>query len=100
MSATTTILYPQGTGFDMNYYLTTHMPLMQKKWSPYGLKSWKVLQFPTDSRYCVQATLEWGSFEDFQKALSSPATKNIMDDAPNFADKMPQMMTGVSQGAS
>jgi hypothetical protein len=26
----------------MDYYLNTHMPLVQEKWGPYGLKSWKV----------------------------------------------------------
>jgi hypothetical protein len=26
----------------MDYYLSTHMPLVQEKWGPHGLKSWKV----------------------------------------------------------
>jgi hypothetical protein len=32
----------------MDYYLKTHMPLVQEKWGPSGLKSWKVspVSFP------------------------------------------------------
>ena len=36
------VIYEKGTDFKMDYYLSTHMPLVQEKWAPYGLKSWKV----------------------------------------------------------
>lgn len=54
----------------------------------------KVVQFPEDSPYCVQATIEWGSVSDFKNAASSPALQVIMDDVKNFADKPPKFMTG------
>lgn len=36
------MIYEQGTDFKMDYYLKTHMPLVQSKWAEFGLKSWKV----------------------------------------------------------
>ena len=83
-----------------DYYLKTHMPLVQSKWGPYGLKSWKVIQFQGDSPYSVQATLEWGSMDDFNKALGGAETKEVMDDVPNFCDKGPTIMTGDVTGTS
>lgn len=47
MAAVIYVSYYHGEGatFDMNYYLTVHMPLVQKHWGPHGLKSWTVVQF-------------------------------------------------------
>ena len=59
----------------------------------------QVLKFGDDSPYSVQATLEWGSMSDFQKAAGSPALQVIMDDVKNFADKPPKLMTGELVGS-
>lgn len=59
----------------------------------------QVLKFGDDSPYSVQATLEWGSLSDFQKAAGSPALQVIMDDVKNFADKPPKLMTGELVGS-
>ena len=92
--ATVTVLYPQGADFKMDYYKTSHMPMVQKHWAQYGLKSWKVLQFGDDAPYCVQATLEWDKMEDFQTAANSPEAKTVLGDIPNFSDKQPVLMPG------
>jgi len=92
--ATATVIYPKGTTFNMDYYKKTHMPLVMEKWGPHGLKSWKVLQFGDDAPYTVQATLEFGSMEDFQKAGGSPEAKEVMGDVKNFSDKDPVIMAG------
>jgi uncharacterized protein (TIGR02118 family) len=76
------------------------MPLVQNKWSSYGLKSWKVIKFGDDSPYCVQATLEWGSLDDFQKAATSDSAKEVLGDVPNFSDKDPVLMSGDVVGTS
>lgn len=39
------VIYEKGTDFKMDYYLKTHMPLVQEKWAEFGLKSWKVRHF-------------------------------------------------------
>lgn len=98
--ATTTVLYPQGTNFKMDYYLSSHMPLVHKKLGPHGLTSWKVLEFPPDAPYLVQATLEWESQDKFQAAAASPEMKEVLDDVPNFADKQPTLMPGAIKGTS
>ena len=84
----------------MSYYMSTHMPLVQKNWSAYGLKSWKVLQFPADAPYCVQATLEWGSIDEFQKAATSESAKEVLGDVKNFSDKDPVLFSGEAVGTS
>jgi uncharacterized protein (TIGR02118 family) len=86
--------------FTQDYYLKTHMPLVESKWKQYGLKSWKVLQFPSDAPYSVQATLEWDSKEDFEKALGSEETKEVLGDVPNFSDKNPVLMPGDVKGSN
>jgi len=95
-----TILYPSGSDakFDMSYYLSTHMPLVQEKWGPEGLLNWKVLEFGSDSAYSVQATLEWADVETFQKAASGESAKAIFGDVPNFSNKQPTLLTGKVMG--
>lgn len=42
-----TILYPNDadTKFDLEYYLTKHMPMLASNWEPVGLTGWKVTKF-------------------------------------------------------
>jgi len=84
----------------MDYYMSSHMPLVQKKWGSYGLKSWKVINFGPDAEYCVQATLEFGSMEEFKKAGGGPEAAEVMGDVENFADKKPIIIAGEVQGTS
>lgn len=36
-----TVMYPQGD-FNLDYYLKTHMPLVENAWKSKGLKNWQV----------------------------------------------------------
>lgn len=92
--ATVTVLYPQGTTFNKDYYKSTHMPLVADKWGKFGLKSWKVIYFPDDAPYTVQATLEWDNIKQFQEAASAPEAKDVLGDVPNFSNKDPVIMAG------
>lgn len=80
--------------------MSTHMPLVQKKWTEYGLKSWKVLKFGDDAPHCVQATLEWESMDSFKTAASSESAKEVMGDIGNFSDKDPILLPGELVGTS
>ena len=43
----------------------------------------------------MQATLEWGSMSDFQKATQDKAAMDaIMGDVSNFSNTTPKLMTG------
>lgn len=99
-AATSTVLYPKGTNFNMSYYLSTHMPLVASKWGPYGLQSWRVVQMGAEVQFCVQASLEWESVECMQKALQGPETQEVMGDVKNFADKEPVFLGGQVVGSS
>lgn len=98
--ATVTVLYPKGCKFDMDYYMKTHMPLVQKSWSQYGLKSWKVINFGEEAEYKVQATLEFGSMDEFQKAGAGSEAPEVMGDIKNFCDGQPILLSGPVQGTS
>ncbi len=69
--AETTVLYPKGTKFNMDYYLSSHMPLVGNSFKSKGLKGWKVLDFGSEAEYCVQATLEWDSQKSFETAAAT-----------------------------
>lgn len=80
--------------------MSKHMPLVGSKLSPLGLTSWKVLKFPDEADYCVQATLEWKSMDDFQKAGAAPEMGEVMEDVKNFSDKQPTLLPGDVVGTS
>ncbi|KAG9959943.1 hypothetical protein KCU61_g7016, partial [Aureobasidium melanogenum] len=88
------IIFPKGTELNMNYYLSTHLPLVQKHWEQFGLKKCTVIQYPDDSEYCVQAILEWESEDSFQSAMASDTVGPLMDDVKNFVDKAPAFLSG------
>lgn len=84
----------------MDYYLSSHMPLVGKLWGPSGLTSWKVIKFGEDQPYAVQATLEWSDLSAFQKAAAGEHTAQIMGDVTNFSDKNPTLIPGEVVGTS
>ena len=84
--------------FDMTYYLQTHMPLVQKTWGPEGLQAWKILKFPADAAFSVQATLEFESMDAFQKAAGGESAKVVLGDIPNFSNKQPTILAGEVMG--
>lgn len=101
MSVEVLVLYPnpEGATFNMDYYLSTHMPLVSEKWKSYGLKGWRVVQFGGGAdggrpQYSVQATLIWDSREDFQKAAGGPEAGEVMGDIPNFSNQQPILLGG------
>ncbi|KAF2225869.1 hypothetical protein BDZ85DRAFT_72489 [Elsinoe ampelina] len=100
MPAEISVLYPQGAKFNLDYYLKTHMPLVYETWSPLGLKSWKVAEFPDDQPFKIQATLVWEELSAFQSAAGGPTAKTVLDDIPNFSDKQPTFLTGTVVGTS
>jgi len=86
MPHTVNVLYKQGTKFDMAYYKATHMPLVMRCWGPLGLKGFRIIEYPAEAPYLVQAILEFDSLEDIQRAQSSDAAKEVLGDIPKFAN--------------
>ncbi|CAN9301866.1 unnamed protein product [Alternaria alternata] len=100
--ATAIVLYPrkEGSTFDKEYYLKTHMPLAMKHWGPHGLKSYAVSELSADGPYSISSVMEFDSQEAVGKAMQDPGTKEIMDDVKNFTNSEPILVHGNIIGTS
>jgi uncharacterized protein (TIGR02118 family) len=91
------VSYPNQAGarFDLDYYLTKHMPLVAEKLGG-ALKGWSAEQGigagtpGAAPEFMIQATLTLASLEDFQAAMAS-AGPAIMADIKNYTDIQPHI---------
>lgn len=104
MAAVVTVIYPntEGAKFDMDYYLSKHMPLVSEKWGPHGLTHWRITHFTSTASgdkppYLVEAKLEFESEEAFKKAASAEG-KEVFGDVPKFTDIQPSVLFGEIKG--
>lgn len=96
MAITITVLYPntRGSRFDLDYYLKTHIPLVETSWSGKGLTSTKLLKGAatpdpkTPAPFQVIAIFGFESLAAFQSAAKQTAAA-VMGDIPNFTDVTP-----------
>ncbi|KAK3726087.1 hypothetical protein LTR37_000235 [Vermiconidia calcicola] len=92
MSAYVYVSYPrkEGATFDIDYYLNTHMKIVDKHWTSYGMKSWTVVQFEEGdpSGMHVQAIMLWESIEAFEKAIEANIPE-VMEDVKYYSSEMP-----------
>jgi len=96
-----TVLYPNDddTQFDMSYYLSKHMPLVQEKFGPHGLKGYTVTEYKpgadgSKAAFCTGCTLIWDEPAHLQAALTSPDAAAVFGDISNFTNKSPVFMGG------
>lgn len=101
MTFKATVLYPndEDATFNMEYYLSTHMPLVHDNWSQSGLQGWEVIKLSpgldgSKPQYSVQATLIFNSADDFAKCAQSSSAAKIFGDIPNFSNKSPVIVGG------
>ncbi|KAF2091880.1 hypothetical protein K490DRAFT_30888 [Saccharata proteae CBS 121410] len=90
-----TVLYPNVSDatFNLEYYLSSHMPMVQKEFGAHGMKGWRVQKYVGRSPYSMQATLEFENQEQFKNALQHAAGP-VLGDVPNFSNKSPVLMVG------
>jgi uncharacterized protein (TIGR02118 family) len=90
------VLYPrkEGSTFDKEHYLKTHMPLAMKHWEKHGMKSYAVTELNDDSPYSYTVVIEFDSHDGFGKAGQDPGTKEVMDDVTNFSSEKPIIIHG------
>ena len=105
MAATITVLYEnvEDATFDLGYYLATHMPLVDEKFKPFGLKGWRVLKAvgtvgDGTPRYSIIANLEFDAAEQFRAAVAAEGGP-VFGDVPNFSNKAPVVVIGDRVGA-
>lgn len=96
MPAQLIVLYPRESGskFDKDYYMSTHMPLVEKHWTKHGLKSYQVAELNEDGPYMISCVLDFGDHEGIGKAVADPATKEVLDDVDNFSSVKPVLQHG------
>ncbi len=87
--------------FDMDYYLSGHMPMIEKAWSPFGMRSWTINQFPNPDPftgqappYSVQTTIYWDKVDDFKAAMNGPMKDETAKDVSVFSNIWPQIWVG------
>ena len=90
-----TVLYPNGSGakFDMNYYVTRHMPLVRDRCAPecrsIAAESGVGGGAPgSPAPYIAVGHLTFDSVAAFQKAFT-PHMAEIMGDIPNYTNTSP-----------
>jgi len=96
MPALATVLYQKSEDakFDMKYYLSTHMELVDKHWGPLGLTSWSITELDSSCDYIVQASLWWDDIEKLKAAVASPTAALVMGDIENFTNIKPLIVFG------
>jgi uncharacterized protein (TIGR02118 family) len=90
-----TVLYPNASGakFDMNYYVTKHMPLVRDRCAPechsIGAEGGVGGGAPgSPAPYIAVGYLTFDSVAAFQKAFT-PHMAEIMGDIPNYTNTSP-----------
>jgi uncharacterized protein (TIGR02118 family) len=90
-----TVLYPNGSGakFDMNYYVTKHMPLVRERCAPecrsIAAEGGVGGAAPgSPAPYIAVGHLTFDSVAAFQKAFT-PHMAEIMGDIPNYTNTSP-----------
>lgn len=91
------VTYPhtEGSHFDVDYYVKSHMKLVHDRWSPLGLKSFQIVRGTgTPDGKPPAATmlvlLDFESPEAFGRAVEAHGAE-VMGDVPNFTDIVPSL---------
>ncbi len=92
------VTYPgdPNTRFDRKYYVESHLPLVMKHWSRYGLAS--VAAFFPEGSGAGTIALCACRFRDEQairNAFASPEAGKVMADIPHFTDAQPSQSLSV-----
>jgi uncharacterized protein (TIGR02118 family) len=92
-----TVYYPNqpGARFDLDYYLSHHMPMVAEKLRAHGMKSWSVSKGVggfggAAATFLIQASLDFDSMEGLQAGMASESAA-IMADIPNYTELPPQI---------
>lgn len=93
-----TLLYPKSEKFDMNYYLTTHMPLAEKHFKSHGLTKYQVVQADPTTGYVTVCLLHFDNPDGAEEGFKT--AEHVMTDVPNYTDSKPLIVGGKVVGNS
>ena len=91
MPAALMVTYPAtpGARFDRDYYVATHLPLVEEKWAAHGLET-AAGYFPEeDAAVLAVAVLTFRDAAAREAALGSAEASAVFGDIPNFTDAQP-----------
>ena len=87
------VSYPAAPGatLDRDYYVQSHLPLVQESWGDYGLEGCDAY-FPSvqDAKYLVVAVCRFRDEDALQSAFDAPDTPKVMADIANFTTVEPE----------
>lgn len=93
------VVYPnhEGARFDLNYYRSTHIPLVMKVMQASSVKLIEGVPNGTAAAPIVMiAHFEFASPEALQAAFANPAMAEVRADVAKFTDIKPMVMVGKS----
>ena len=101
MDFTVTVVFPNDADakYDIDYYTKTHMTLIEKHWSKYGLQGWSVTKYRpgldgAPPLYAFGSEIFWESEEGMKSAFGSSEVAEIMEDVARFSNKHPIFLIG------
>lgn len=97
-------LRSEGKKFDMDYYINIHLPVVCKKFAPYGLSKIEVdkpLESPggKPSPFFAIGYLYFPTLKHFQEAYASAGSEVIADIA-KYTDVLPMIQVGEIKGVA
>ena len=100
---TVLVIYPRGvdTFSNLDYYLTSHIPLAERLWGPSGMKVRSITHYGDECAYHLSCVLEWADKEAYERAMGdAAASKEIMDDVGSgrITNSVPRFLGGVVAG--
>jgi uncharacterized protein (TIGR02118 family) len=92
------VTYPTTAGakFDLDYYMSKHMPMVSQKLTPHGLTRWSVSKGVSGGApglpapVSITATLEFSSIDQVLAGMGAEGAA-IMGDVKNYTDIPPQV---------
>jgi uncharacterized protein (TIGR02118 family) len=98
------VLYPNepGSRFDVDYYLSKHIPLVRERWGGMGLEDVQVFKGKSaagggSAPYQMMALLRFRSLDDFGAAVDRHGGE-VLGDVPNFTSVQPAIQVNEPAG--
>ncbi|GIL40330.1 EthD family reductase [Roseiterribacter gracilis] len=96
MAAIFSVMYPSAPGgrFDMDYYMSVHMPLVEDVFGPTGLRSWTVVEGVRalgggEPTFRVMTHLTFDTMADLNASVEGPNAHRAFADIPMYTDITP-----------
>lgn len=89
--ATLIVSYPEreNATFDVAYYRTAHIPLVEELWGPFGMTGAEVLLPQGTQPFRAAVLLRFADQAAIDAALGSPGTPQVLADVAAFTDIEP-----------